>query len=361
MYNTADMAKSVYRIIDANFNRARESLRVVEEFCRFALDSGALSKRAKEIRHRLCLHISKLSSGRLIASRDTTGDVGVGRRVNGEISRRDLHDTVVAACKRLSEALRSLAEMVQTLDVNLSNQIERLRYDCYTLEKDVLIFADTTEKFSGVGLYVIISSDLPSEVLSLSSLCAAGGADCIQLRAKNISDKALFFLAREFVKVCRGFDVVSIINDRVDIAISSGADGVHLGQGDLPVHEVRELESYPLIIGVSTHTQQQLEQACRELPTYVSLGPCFKTSTKPDADVAGLDYVVEGLRRLEGSGIQSVAIGGITPDNLDEVAGSGVRCVAVCKAITASPDPKEMCRIFKQRIYPEGYKPATGG
>ncbi|MHC4150269.1 MAG: thiamine phosphate synthase, partial [Planctomycetota bacterium] len=180
------MERAVYRIIDANFNRAREAIRVIEEFCRFALNSAALSERAGEFRHKLSAGIGKLDTGRLISSRDTLGDVGVGRTLSNKIQRAELRDCFTAACKRLTEALRALAETTQTLNASVSETIENLRYSAYTLEKDIVLLSDTAEKFKRVRLYVIISSSLPADVISLTGRCAAGGADCIQLRAKDI-------------------------------------------------------------------------------------------------------------------------------------------------------------------------------
>ncbi|UCC22988.1 MAG: thiamine phosphate synthase, partial [Planctomycetota bacterium] len=231
------MQRGVYRIIDANFNRAREAARVMEEFCRFALNCGVLTDRAKQLRHELSAEIGKLDAGRLITSRDTVGDVGVGQTVDKQLKRGDLRDCFTASCKRLSEGLRALAEMAQTIDPSVARTFEKLRFEAYALEKDIVVFSDVSEKFGRVRLYVIISSSLPADVLSLAGRCAAGGADCIQLRAKDISDDELFALAVEFVKVCRDAGVLSIINDRVDIAATAGADGVHLGQNDLSIEQ----------------------------------------------------------------------------------------------------------------------------
>ena len=172
-----DMERAAYRIIDANFNRAREAIRVMEEYCRFALNSAQFSERAKQIRHELSSAIGKLNTGRLISSRDTLGDVGVGRTVPKQLIRSDLIDCSTAACKRLTEALRALAETTQTLDHSVAETLEKLRYAAYTLEKDIFIYGDTIERYKKVNLYVVITSDLPTEVISLTYKCADGGAD----------------------------------------------------------------------------------------------------------------------------------------------------------------------------------------
>jgi hypothetical protein len=110
------MDNAAYRIIDANFNRAREGLRVIEDYCRFALNSKSLSARAKELRHQLCRTIGKLDSGKLIASRDTLADVGVDQVIEGQHRREDLKDCLTAACKRVVEALRVLSVVIQCVE-----------------------------------------------------------------------------------------------------------------------------------------------------------------------------------------------------------------------------------------------------
>jgi thiamine-phosphate pyrophosphorylase len=358
------MEKAAYRIVDANWNRAREALRVMEEYARFALNCGPLSARAKQIRHELCAALAALDAGSLLASRDTLGDVGVGQKVAGQLERATLQDGFTAAAKRLTEALRALAETIRADNAKTAATIERLRYEAYTLEKDIVLFAEPAEKFKRVRLYIVITSNLPAEVLTLASQCAAGGADCIQLRAKEVPDDRLFALAVEFVDICREMGALSIINDRVDIAAASGADGVHLGQNDLPTEQVRRLQLTPLIVGKSTHSLAELERTAPlddgrggpqptrpgALPSYVSLGPVFATPTKPKIDVAGFDYVRQGLERLAGTGVGHVAIGGITRENVDQVIRAGAERIAVCWAVTHARDPADACRRLKARI-----------
>ncbi len=197
---------------------------------------------------------------------------------------------------------------------------------------------------------MIITSGLPAEVLALASKCAAGGADCIQLRAKDVPDDRLFATAVEFVEICREMGTLSIINDRADIAAAAGADGVHLGQNDLPIEQVRRIQLSPLVIGKSTHSFKELEGAVPGRPTYVSLGPAFPTQTKPDIEIAGADYIKQGLARLEGTGISHVAIGGITADNVEQVIRAGAQRVAVCAAATKANDPTEACRRIKDKL-----------
>jgi thiamine-phosphate pyrophosphorylase len=347
------MERAAYRIIDANFNRAREAIRVIEDYCRFALNSTWLNLRAKELRHKLTRAVGKLDSGRLISSRDTLNDVGVGKNIDNQLSRSDLKDCFTAGCKRLTEALRALAEIAQIHDKSTAKTIEDLRYDAYTLEKDIFIFAEPAEKFKKVLLYVVITSDLPGEIISLTYKCATSGADCIQMRAKSIEDDKLLATAVEFVRINNDEGVLSVINDRIDVAIAAGADGVHLGQNDLPLDCVRKLQTTPLITGKSTHSPDQLRAACQERPTYVGLGPVFTTGTKPTAEAVGLEYIRQAKGMLDGTGVGHVAIGGITLENIGDVLDAGAESIAVCAAVTKVADPGNACKAMKAKIVAE--------
>jgi thiamine-phosphate pyrophosphorylase len=352
------MERVVYRIIDANFNRAREAIRVIEEFCRFGLNSTPLYERTKQLRHELSSAVGLLDARRLIANRDTIGDVGVGRTVEKQLQRESLEDCFTAACKRLTEALRALAEVMQTKNSSAAELIEILRYSAYTLEKDITLFSDTQGKFKKVRLYVVITSNEPSDVLSLTKKCAAGGADCIQLRAKEIEDEDLYELTLKFMRICKDEGVIGVINDRIDIAVAAGADGVHLGQNDLSIRCARKLQTVPMIVGKSTHSIKQLRAACEELPTYVGLGSVFATTTKPSAQAVGLEYIEEATKILSETGIYGVAIGGISSKNVEKVLSAGADRIAVCSAVTESGDPAAACGALKSKI--EAYKAEKG-
>ncbi len=343
-------SKTVLRIIDANFNRAREALRVIEEYCRFVLDHKGLCARTKKLRHALCGALSELDNLQLLACRDTTGDVGTDLKVDQQLTRTSLESCLTAAAKRLPEALRALSELIQTFDPVLAARVEQIRYQAYTLEKDIAVLGLPLVKYGRVRLYVLVTSDLPDDVLRLTRQCVQGGADCIQWRAKQMSDNKRVEIGRAFVSICRESDVASIINDRVDIAVATGADGVHLGGDDLSVRDARALQSAPLVIGKTTHNPQELTEACENQPTYVALGPAFATRTKPELQAAGLDYVREGLQAIKGRDVGHVVIGGITDANLGQVLDAGATTIAVCAAVTQASDPTEACRRLKERL-----------
>jgi thiamine-phosphate pyrophosphorylase len=195
------MERAVYRIIDANFNRSREALRVMEEFCRFALNAKPLSARAKQIRHSICQTIDKLDSDSMLACRESDSDVGSGLQVPKQMKRSSLQDCFLAAAKRASEALRALAETSQIINPEVAAEFERLRFEVYTLEKDVAAASFASERFAHVKLYVLVTvnaSDPDSSILKLVSECTAGGADCIQLLCMGHDDLSNLNLAGDF-------------------------------------------------------------------------------------------------------------------------------------------------------------------
>jgi thiamine-phosphate pyrophosphorylase len=347
------MDKAVYRIIDANFNRGREALRVMEDVCRFYLNSSPLSTRTKQLRHQLSATISTLDSYLLLTCRNTLDDVGTSIAVEDQMSRKDLPDCLTAAAKRASEALRTLSEVIQTFSPATAANIEKIRYSCYTLEKDIVLAVAVRPRMAQVHLYVVLTSSVPADIISLAQKCCLGGADCIQLRAKDLPDDQLLAIATEFAGTCRSHGVLSIINDRVDIGICAGADGVHLGQNDVPVSVARRLQVSPLIVGRSTHNVEQLQAAIEEGADYVGIGPIFPTETKPGVKPAGLEYLRQAAPIAADAGILGVAIGGITLVNLPQVVAAGAAAIAVCGAIIDSPDPEAACKGFAAQFLRE--------
>lgn len=347
------MSDVLYRIIDANFNRAREALRVMEEYCRFGLNHPGLAGKAKQCRHRLCEAISKLDSVKLLCNRDVAGDVGRELKVEGQLSRQSIEDCFTAAAKRASEALRALAESTQAIDATVAAVMEQLRFEVYALEKDTVLRACTAKKWENVRLYVLINAapqTPPADVLRLCRDCIAGGADCLQLRAKNLTDAQFLKLAEAFTALCRESAIISIINDRIDIAVLSGADGVHLGQDEIPIQKGRNLASVPLIIGVSTHSQMELHLAIDSGCDYAAIGPAFASPTKPHLQVAGLDYLTIALQALNQAGIYHVAIGGIDANNLTRLLEIGIKTVAISAAICNSSNPQKCCKTLKEML-----------
>jgi thiamine-phosphate pyrophosphorylase len=191
-----------------------------------------------------------------------------------------------------------------------------------------------------------VSGGLPHAEIARRAV--RGGADTIQLRDKMRSARDLARIGREILAVTRPAGALLIVNDRLDAALACGADGVHLGQGDLSCRVARQLSPAGFIIGVSvgnTHEARAAEEAGAD---YVALSPTFSTSSKSDA---GPGHGLDRLRALRCSvKIPVIAIGGIGPDNIRAVIAAGADGIAVISAVVAAPDIEAAARDLKQRV-----------
>jgi thiamine-phosphate pyrophosphorylase len=168
----------------------------------------------------------------------------------------------------------------------------------------------------------------------------------VQLREKDLNSRLLFELAVEFRRQTQAAGALLIINDRLDIALAAGADGVHLGQDDLPVSAARRLGP-ELVIGASTHSLEEALAAQEAGASYVNIGPIFATPTKEEATPLGpemIDRVVPQLR------IPWTTMGGIKETNINQVVSRGARHPAVITAVTAAPDPTAAAKELRQKI-----------
>jgi thiamine-phosphate diphosphorylase len=182
-----------------------------------------------------------------------------------------------------------------------------------------------------------------SHAEQVERLCE-GGARLVQLREKLLPPRKFYEEVVEALKVARSFGATLMINDRVDVALAVGADGVHLGQDDMPPETARAVLGRRRVLGFSTHSVEQASAAARLPVDYVAIGPVFDTSSKEKPDpVVGL----EGVRRVRGavgSDIKLVAIGGITAETAPSVLEAGADSVAVIGALLNTPDPGEITR-----------------
>ena len=349
------MDPAVLRLLDANANRAREALRVMEDYARFILDDGPTSAALKRIRHEL----SALVPAEAIYSRDTPGDVGTRNKTASELVREDTAAVVTAAGKRLGEALRTMEEFLKTIRPGDAAKVEGMRYRGYDIERKLAYSLRPPTRFNDVQLYVLITeSACKRPWLEAAEGAILGGADCLQLREKHLESGELLMRARALVELCRRHGVLCIINDRPDIALLSGADGVHVGQGDLPAVEVRKIVGREKIVGVSTHNLEQAKAAVREGADYLGVGPFFKSATKPRDFVAGPEYAKQAA---EAVGLPLVAIAGINLENVDQVIATGIRTIAVTAAVTGQEDPRGAAAALKARLVAHEDVPAEAG
>lgn len=205
------------------------------------------------------------------------------------------------------------------------------------------------KKFSkGSGLYFITDSSLSGNGIIPDVKAALGaGVKVVQYREKNLDSGIQFREALEIRNLCRKHGAIFIVNDRVDIALAVGADGVHLGQSDIPLTAVKKI-FHKGIIGVTVHSVAEAKAAEKCGASYLGVSPIFATATKKDAgEPAGIKLLCAVRKAVD---LPLVAIGGINESNLDSVLSTGCRDVAVISAILKSPDVGEKCREFNQRI-----------
>lgn len=185
--------------------------------------------------------------------------------------------------------------------------------------------------------------------IDVARALVAGGATFLQLRAKTMASGALLDLAVAIAEIAHGAGAQLIVNDRADIARLAGADGVHVGQDDLSPGAVRRIVGDEMIVGVSTHTVEQLDAACREPIDYAAVGPVFKTTSKVTGYTErGVELVREAARRA--SPIPLVAIGGVTLETAPSVIDAGAASVAVISDLLITGDPEARTRTFLERL-----------
>ncbi|MDD5092960.1 MAG: thiamine phosphate synthase [Dehalococcoidia bacterium] len=340
------------RIVDANLNRLGEGLRVLEEIARFMLDDVKMSEKLKNMRHDL-LVISPETHSRLLAARDSEGDVGRDIVVSSGSSREKVSDLVAANSKRAQEALRVLEEVVKLPEMPsdlAGREFEKARFSLYEIEKGLFLRLARhamMEKLS--GLYAIIDPQVLAGRVSEAEAARQvieGGASVIQFRDKDRPRGELVPIARELKRICAQAQVLFIINDYVDLALAVDADGVHVGQTDLPLMVVRGILPLDKIIGCSANTVKQARKAEAEGADYLGVGAIYPTATKPDAGVVGL----EGLRKIRAAvSLPIVALGGIDQNNAGEVIKSGADAVAAISAILKG-DIEKSTRVLASKM-----------
>ena len=194
-------------------------------------------------------------------------------------------------------------------------------------------------------LYVILDRSVAGgrDLDPILAAVLAGGAEMIQLREKTWPSGTLFPMAQRLRARCRAAGVPFIVNDRVDLALAVDADGVHLGQDDLPPAAARPLLKPGMILGLSTHSVEQAKTAQAAGADYVAVGSMFPTATKPEFQLVGPALAREVRPVVH---VPLIGIGGITPDNVGDVIAAGADGVAVISAVCAAPDPAAAARRF---------------
>ena len=365
------MLLQLLRIIDANLNRSTEGLRVLEDIARFLLDDDRLTQELRAIRHKLADETKSLGI-ELLSQRDSEHDVGVSKEniiasltsdserseeeEAANVSQRDLPGVIRANAKRVEESLRVMEELAKSPELKTvlnSAKFEEARFTSYALERELIskiLRQDKIKKLS--GLYVILDRQMLSgrDEIDAAGRIIEGGARIIQLRDKKGSKSELLPIAQKLRELCAKAGILFIINDYLDIALAVNADGLHIGQGDLPLPIIRRELPIDKIVGCSVDTVPQAIRAQEKGADYIAVGSIFPTATKEDATVVGIDRLKEVKEVVS---CPLVAIGGINEDNIGRVIATGADSVAVISAVLAKEDIK---RTVEQLVAKMGWK-----
>lgn len=332
---------AIHRILDANLDRAREGLRIIEEWCRFGLDSANLAGECKEMRHEL----SGWHSLEFRVARDASGDPGVALTHANEEERSGIEQVLQANFCRVEEALRVLEEYGKLEDRDMGVAFKQMRYRVYTLETNLMAY-QRYERLARSRLYLVTSPH--EQLFSVVEAALMGGLSIVQYRDKTTADRDRIRTAGELCHLCRDYGALFIINDRVDLAIAVDADGVHLGQEDMPIALARQILGPGRIVGRSTTNPEEMHQAISEGADYIGVGPVYETPTKPGKQAAGLDYVRYAVSHAT---VPWFAIGGININNVHEAVSAGAERVAAVRALMEAEQPTLATQYFLSQLH----------
>jgi thiamine-phosphate pyrophosphorylase len=352
MVHSEEEFQQTLRIIDASLNRIGEGLRFLEELARMLFNDSALTLKLKTLRHTVLVTDTSFQQ-KLLESRDADRDTGADMKVSGEAGEKELAALMAANSRRVQESLRTLEEIAKLpgLPPEMdTDKFRQVRFTVYTIEKELyssLLRQGTRKRIN--GLYVIIDMQLlrGRSHTDVTVQAIRGGARIIQLRDKLQSKRQILQEARELKSICETHGVLFIVNDYADIALAVQADGLHLGQDDLPVEEARKILPQGMIIGCTTTSRQLAVAAQAAGADYAAVGAIFPTeskhSTTTPAKVVGLEMIREVKQAVS---LPVVAIGGINKDNVAEVMAAGADSAAVIGAVLGSSSPEEASRMM---------------
>lgn len=342
---------ALLRIIDAAANRAREGVRVLEDWARFAWDDAHLTGCLKQIRHDLAAALNGISWEQRLAARETQADVGTEITTPTEYNREKLPDVLTANFLRLQESLRSLEEFCKIIDPAVGAAIEQLRYRAYTVQRAIDSTRIGLERLAAARLYVLLDGrSSVEEFQQMAQGLLAAGVDVVQFRDKRLADRELIDRARRLRQLTRDTATLLVINDRPDLAALAQADGVHVGQEELSVKDARSIAGTDVLIGVSVHSIEQARQAVLDGANYLGVGPTFPSGTKQFDHFPGLELLRAVAAEIR---LPVFAIGGITRENVDQVKSAGFTRIAVGGAITGAEDPVQAAREIKAELSTE--------
>lgn len=318
------------RLVDINTNRACEGLRILEDGIRYRSDLAAWLDPVKTWRAMLRRMVPQGS----LDCRVALEDPGPACTPN-QMERHGSRDVFRVNAGRVQEALRALEEYYKLLAPAQVGEVEAMRFQAYELEKAWAGRKGERLRLLDTDLYGITASAFSRgrDNVTVARAMLDAGIRIVQYREKDLGGKAMHRECLEIRGLTAKAGALFLVNDHVDLALAVDADGVHIGQDDLPPEVVRELIGPDRILGISTHSPEQARTANAD---YIGVGPLFRTFTKKDVcEPVGLEYLDYAVRNVA---IPFVAIGGIKRHNLASVRTRGARLVALVTEITEAED-----------------------
>ncbi|MDD4169384.1 MAG: thiamine phosphate synthase [Desulfotomaculaceae bacterium] len=334
----------LFRIIDANLNRAREGIRVVEEISRFYLNDQDIFLKLKELRHQL-IEGEKFLGIRAIIFRNSSSDVG-NKPHQIENDRGNLRELLEANANRVEESLRVLEEFSKLYGYT-GELFKKARFSMYELEQKIFLKLPKPLDYS---LYLATDDHYlrQGNIYDIIEQALKTGVTILQYRCKEKTDKEMFVEAQKFRKLTQQYNIPLIINDRLDLALAVDADGIHLGQDDLPFEIAKKLMG-ERVIGISAHTYEEGHAALLAGADYIGVGPVFETQTKKDANPpCGMENIA--CIKKEFPKAKVIAIGGIKLKNAAGVLTAGADGLAVVSSILGSSEPALETVAFRKII-----------
>ncbi|MFN4226986.1 MAG: thiamine phosphate synthase [Candidatus Ratteibacteria bacterium] len=343
----------ILRIVDVNFNRAREGLRVIEESVRFICEDKQLLEKIKEIRHKFSKGIlNYFPSEKLKSQRDVEKDIG---RQFDKKQKLNLRQLIENNFFRVEEAIRVIEEYSKIINPDYFSFFHNLRFEIYECEKKV-ISKISRKKINLPCFYVILNlKEDEKNFLNFAERVIKGKPDIVQLRYKGENSK-FFLKIANFLKKNIPDEIIYIINDRVDICFLCDGDGVHIGKNDLDIEDVRKIIPEK-IVGVSISNVEEIERLKGKDIDYFAIGSIFKSPTKLEKEPIGLDILKKVKEKIS---IPLIGIGGINIENAKKVIEKGADGIAVISALENSQNVEEVIKKLKEEIN-KGWKKREKG
>jgi len=316
-------------MIDVNINRFKEGARVLEDIARFVLKDHALFVKIKDLKHRVRVTHLYVPEG---------NDIG-GADFIEKNERHTLMDIVIANGARMQEASRVLEEIEDR------HFYKKIRFESYQVHAELIGKLKQYFKLDYLsGIYLLCDPEKTS-IEKMAATINQSSVSICQMRMKS-ADKRQCLLAAKTMRARLNKQVLFIVNDHLDIAMMC-ADGVHLGQNDIPIEEARQCVPPDFVIGASCHSVEEAEEAIKAGASYLAVGCLYPTQTKPQAistDLATLKQIIES------STIPVCAIGGINQNNILEIAKLKVNMIAVQTAVWQAPHPLAEIQDLQRRL-----------